>query len=295
MRDIIKVLPNFKKFNAYIEDVKKYVTPIMLSGMNDSGKVHFAYSTHFYVERPICIVTYNELQAKKIMKDLQYFTNDVCYFPKREIITYDYLTESKENSYSRISTLNKIHNGQAKVVVTTIEAVTQKIIHEEDLYKNYIKLKANETINLEEVKEKLVKLGYERCDIVDTKGQFSVRGGIVDIAISENLGIRMELWGDEIDSIRYFDIFSQRSTDKCDDITIYPAHEFVLTRDISEIIKDIKKAGKNITEEYVEMENLTSIDDSVWPAEGRELTDNYGNTYQRAVSGVRYFPLRVKP
>ena len=73
MKDIIKVLPNYKKFNAYIEDVKKYVTPIMLSGMNDSGKVHFAYSTHFYAERPICIITYNELQAKKIMRELQYF------------------------------------------------------------------------------------------------------------------------------------------------------------------------------------------------------------------------------
>ena len=81
MNDIIKILPNYKKFNSYIEDVKANVNPIMLSGLTDSGKVHFAYSTMFYSEKPICIITYNELQAKKIIKDLEYFTQDINYFP----------------------------------------------------------------------------------------------------------------------------------------------------------------------------------------------------------------------
>ena len=67
----IKVLPNFKKYNSYIEDVKNNVNPIMLSGLTDTGKVHFAYSTSFYTEKPIVIITYNELQAKKIAKDFE--------------------------------------------------------------------------------------------------------------------------------------------------------------------------------------------------------------------------------
>ena len=60
----MKIVPNVKKYKAYIEDVKNKVTPIMISGLTDSGKIHFAYSTSFYTEKPICIVTYNELQAK---------------------------------------------------------------------------------------------------------------------------------------------------------------------------------------------------------------------------------------
>jgi transcription-repair coupling factor (superfamily II helicase) len=71
MNDIVKILPNYKKFNSYIQDVKQGITPIMLSGLTDSGKIHFAYSTLFYSEKPICIVTYNELQAKKIIPILQ--------------------------------------------------------------------------------------------------------------------------------------------------------------------------------------------------------------------------------
>ena len=77
MDESIKILPNFKKFNSYIDDVKQGISPIMLSGLTDVAKIHFAYSTFFYIEKPICIVTYNELQAKKIIKDLQYFTNKV--------------------------------------------------------------------------------------------------------------------------------------------------------------------------------------------------------------------------
>ena len=66
-------MPNVKKFNDYIFDVKKGVNPIMLSGLTDVGKIHMAYSTRFYTEKPICIITYNELQAKKLIKDLTYF------------------------------------------------------------------------------------------------------------------------------------------------------------------------------------------------------------------------------
>ena len=109
MDEIIKVLPNFKKFNSYIEDVKNGINPIMLSGLTDVAKIHFAYSTFFYAEKPICIVTYNELQAKQLIKDLQYFTDDITYFPKREILAYDFLAESKDSLYARISVLNKIY------------------------------------------------------------------------------------------------------------------------------------------------------------------------------------------
>ena len=261
MNDIVKILPNFKKFNDYISNVKDNTTPIMLSGLTDSGKVHFAYSTYFYAEKPICIITYNELQAKKIIRNLEYFENNINYFPKKEILAYDYLAESKDITYSRIACLNEIHKKQAKIIVTTIEALSQKIIPEDVLYKNILELKIGDVINLEEIKQKLVLLGYERQDVVENKSEFSVRGGIIDVAISEKHGIRIELWGDEIDSIRTFDINTQRSLEKRENIKIYPAHEFLLDKPLEEVAKDIQ--DQRDKEEILEG-NFTNKIDKYW-------------------------------
>lgn len=194
MNEIVKILPNFKKYNDYIENVKKLTSPIMLSGLTDVAKVHFAFSTFFYAERPICIITYNELQARKIIKDLQYFSNKIDFFPKREIVSYDFLAESTDTSYDRINCLNNIYNKKAKIIVTTIEAVSQEIISKEALYANILKLKKNDTVNLEEIKLKLHRLGYERQELVENKAEYSVRGGIIDIAVSNKDGIRIELF-----------------------------------------------------------------------------------------------------
>lgn len=184
MNSLIKVMPNVKKFNDYMFDVKTNKTPIMLSGLTDIGKVHLAYSTRFYSEKPICLVTYNELQAKKLIKDLKFFGEKIDFFPKREIITFDYIAESKDALFDRISVLNNIVNQKSKIVVTTIEAAMQKMITKENLYKFVMKLKNGDTVSLNDLKERLVRLGYERYDLIEGKGQFSVRGGIVDIATS---------------------------------------------------------------------------------------------------------------
>ena len=272
MNDIVKILPNFKKFNDYISNVNDNTSPIMLSGLTDSGKVHFAYSTYFYAEKPICIITYNELQAKKIIRNLEYFENSINYFPKKEILAYDYLAESKDITYSRIACLNEMHKKQAKIIVTTIEAVSQKIIPEDVLYKNILELKIGDVINLEEIKQKLVLLGYERQDVVENKSEFSVRGGIIDVAISEKQGIRIELWGDEIDSIRTFDINTQRSLEKQENIKIYPAHEFLLDKPLEEVAKDIQ--DQRDKEEILEG-NFTNKIDKYW----NKFYNNPDNTF----------------
>ena len=265
MDESIKILPNFKKFNSYIDDVKQGISPIMLSGLTDVAKIHFAYSTFFYTEKPICIVTYNELQAKKIIKDLQYFTNKVEYFPRREILSYDYLAESKDISNERINCLNNIYSKKAKIIVTTIESASQKIVTKNELYKNIVEIKENSIIELEELKKKLFYLGYERRDLVENAGEYSIRGGIIDIGITKETGIRIELWGDEVDSIREFNIMSQRSTEKVKTAKIYPATEFVLERNIEEVISDILNDfdEEKVAEDIEEIKNgnyLSKVD-----------------------------------
>ena len=260
MNEEVKILPNFKKFNNYMNNVKIGTSPIMLSGLTDVAKVHFAYSTYFYSEKPICIITYNEMQAKKLINDLKYFSNDIEYFPRREILAYDYLAESKDNSYERIKTLNSIYTKKASIIVTTIEAVSQEIISKESLYKNIFELKQGEAIDLDEIKEKLTDLGYERVDLVENQCQYSIRGGILDIALSKEKGVRIELWGDDIDSIREFQIDTQRSIKEVKKILIYPATEFVLEDSIENILKKIPEENEEDIAEIKEKNYLNKID-----------------------------------
>src|SRR5699024_10868093 len=127
------------------------------------------------------------------------------------------------------------------IIVTTIEALTQKLPPKDVLYKNILHFKIGDIYSLDEIKKKLVNLGYVRCDLIEGRGQFSIRGGILDISISEKIGVRIEFWGDEVDSIRNFAIISQRSINTLDKVEIYPAHEYILERPIEDVCKEIRK------------------------------------------------------
>ncbi len=240
MNTLIKMLSNSKKFNSYIENIKNKKSPVMLTGLTDVSKTYFTYGTSKYLKRKICIITYNEIQAKRLVKDISYFDENVVLLPKREIVTYDYVAESKDLPYERIEALNKIYENKAPIIVTTIEALMQRIIPKNVLYKNLLSFNVGKTYNLEDIKKNLILLGYTRCDLIEAKGQFSVRGGILDIAITDKKGVRIEFWGDDVDSIRYFNISSQRSTEMIDEVTIYPCHEFVLDRNLEEVCKEIE-------------------------------------------------------
>ena len=253
MNTILGELGKNLKFCEYVKNIENKKSPIAISGLTDVGMAQILAGTREFVKKPICLITYNEIQAKKIVNDLKYFTDKVIYLPKKEIVTYDYIAESKDLPYERIDALNKLQEMKTGIVVTTIEAVSQKMISKEALYKNIIKLKIGEQHNLEDIKQKLVNLGYVRYDLIDGKGQFSIRGGIVDISITEKTGVRIEFWGDEVDSIRNFNIISQRSTENIKEVTIYPAHEYLLVDNIDTVIEKIN--NKIYTEELQKQVN----------------------------------------
>ena len=240
MKIITEKLLNNEQFNSYIKEAQNKTSPIYLLGLTDVSKSYIPSTTLKLLKRPICIVTYNELQAKELFKYCKYFSKDTVLFPKKEITTYDVEAQSKDLLYERIETLNKLYKNEAEIVILPIEAIMQPIISKSTLYENIIKFEVSKTYNLEELKEKLIKLGYERCELIEGRGQFSIRGDIIDISMSEIEGARIELWGDEVDSIRYFNISSQRSIENLQEVEIYPANEELgeTTSNVIEYIND---------------------------------------------------------
>ena len=291
MKFLIQNLEESTKFKELSKNIQQKQSPIAISGLTDVEKVRMITAILQSVNDLICVVTYNELQAQKLWKDLKAIGQNALYFPKREIAAYDYIAQSKDLPYERIAVLNQIMLAQTKkqnvdktqgnkkenkqeievnnlkskektedfeskqekiIIVTTMEAIMQKMVTKQTLYQNKLEFKVGNNYELETIKETLVTLGYERNDLVENKGQFSVRGGIVDIGLSEKIGVRIEFWGDEVDSIRYFQIASQRSTQMLQEITIFPAHEF--------IVDNLEQAIKKIEEKYPnEKEDIEQI------------------------------------
>ncbi len=251
MNTILGDIGKSKKFVDLIKNIENKTSPISISGLTSVGMVQLISAINEFSKKPICIVTYNEIQAKQIYENLKYFTQKVILFPKKEIVTYDYVAESKDLPYQRIDALNEIISKKNNIIVTTIEAAMQKLPAKETIYKNELNFKVGETYDLEKIKMQLINLGYTRCELIESRGQFSVRGGILDISLNEKTGIRIEFWGDEVDSIRNFNINSQRSINTLEEAKIYPAHEYILETKIENIIKNINE--KQVTKEQQEI------------------------------------------
>lgn len=252
MNTILAELGRNPKFIELLNKIENNESPVVISGLNDMGLIQIGTAINEFGKKPILILTYNEIQAKKIYEDILYFTDKVELFPKKEILTYDYVAESKDIPYKRIDVLNKIKTRKNLIVIASIETVMQKIPEKRALYKNEFKFKLGESYNLESIKKKLIQLGYTRCDLIEGRGQFSIRGGIIDIATGETTGIRVELWGDEVDSIRIFNISTQRSISNKETAVIYPAHEYILEQDIESICEKIKNNNRNVDDRIVE-------------------------------------------
>ena len=279
------ILSNIGKNPKFVELVKNIETkkgPVAISGLTGVGEIQQIAAINEFTKKPICIITYNKIQAQSMVEDLKYFTDKVVLFNPKDIVTYDYIVESQDLLYERMKALNEIYCKKNLIVVTTIEAVMQKIISKSALYKNVINFEVGSEYNLEQLKQKLINLGYSRSDMVEGKGQFSIRGGIVDIAQEENEGVRIEFWGDEIDSIRNFNITTQRSIKNIEKATIYPTTEFVLENDIESVCKEIlakyPEAGEDI--ELIKNESYISKIDKYFNCfyKNQETILNYLNS-----------------
>ena len=225
--------------------------PILVFGLSESQKSHAVSSLLYPLDRQCLYITYNHIQAQSIYNDLKfYMEDDVMLLPPRDIVLYVVAAHSTDVSGQRLKVLEAFALGEIRVVVASIEALLCLQTPPEIFRKGLIRVEVGQILPLDSLAHRMVELGYERVPTVEGPGQFSIRGGIVDIyPLTMDGPCRIEFFDDEVDSIRLFDPLSQRSTDKLAGVSISSARELVLTpeslaRGIEGIRRDFTSATR---------------------------------------------------
>ena len=226
-------LLELQEYDNLVQALKSGKGPLQVTGTLDSQKVHLMYelgeASAFAWK---LVVTYDDTRAKEIYDDFRSFTSQVWLYPAKDLLFYSADIHGNLMTRQRIAVLRHLMEDKEGVVVTTMDGLMDHLLPLKYLREQSISVESGQVIDLDVWKERLVAMGYERMAQVDGMGQFSIRGGIVDIfPLTEEVPVRIELWDDEVDSIRTFDLESQRSVEQLENITIYPAAEVVLSGD----------------------------------------------------------------
>ena len=246
---------------AGIEQLKKdfEVTgqPVMISGCIDTQKIHLVHAAvNDYRFR--LIITGDEAKAREMQEDSRFFDKSSIYYPAKDFIFYSADVHGNQLAGERLRCIQKIIAAQDNktniTVITTIDGCVDMIMPLQRYRDNIIHFKNSDIIDTEKLISKLVGIGYTRVPMIDGQGQFAVRGGIIDIfSYTDETPVRIELWDDEIDSIRFFDVESQRSVEKIQTYDVFPATEWILSED--EIDAGFEKVKDEVEKQLVTLGN----------------------------------------
>lgn len=240
MKFLDKILRETKQFDLICSAINqnKYAA---ITGVTTVHKANIISALcHFKNVRAFCVAQ-NELEAQTLCNDLCVMGMRACVYPSRDFTFINVSGESHEYEHQRLSVLQKIINNECDVVIACLDAASQYTIPKDVLADTTIKLQSGTEISIEKLTKVLILLGYERTTLVEGVGQFAVRGGIVDLFMPHaQYPVRIEMFGDEIDTINYFDILTQRRTDYCESILLTPSTE-VLISDKEALAQKIRK------------------------------------------------------
>lgn len=246
---------------AGIEQLKKdfEVTgqPVMISGCIDTQKIHLVHAAiNDYRFR--LIITSDEAKAREMQEDSRFFDKSSIYYPAKDFIFYSADVHGNQLAGERLRCIQKIIAAQDNktniTVITTIDGCVDMLMPLQRYRDNIIHFKNSDIIDTEKLISKLVGIGYTRVPMIDGQGQFAVRGGIIDIfSYTDETPVRIELWDDEIDSIRFFDVESQRSVEKIQTYDVFPATEWILSED--EIDAGFEKVKDEVEKQLVTLGN----------------------------------------
>lgn len=231
METLFAPLGELEEYDQLIRGIKQGEFPVQLIGCMDTQESHMIYGTG-RDKRIRLVITHNEVRAKELVEDLKLYDHDVMYYPAKDFIFYSADVHGQAIVKERLKVIKRLLEKEPLTVVTTLDGGMDYCLPFERYQENRIHVAEEEILDLEEFKKNLVAIGYENTGQVQKEGEFSVRGGIIDIfPLTEECPYRIELWGDEVDGIRRIDVESQRSVETVSEIEIYPATEIFLEED----------------------------------------------------------------
>lgn len=301
MKTFTSPLKELKEFNDMKDNLKLKNTPVQITGCIDSQKCHIISGLGEGYPWKL-IITYSDMKAKEIYEDYKLYDKSVYIYPAKDIIFYSADIHGNALVKDRLKILRKLIEKEPVTIITTLDGGMDKILPLDFLNESVINIEEASAIDFTKLQEKLIHLGYERLGQVEGPGEFAVRGGILDIyPPTEDCPYRIELWGDEVDSIRSFDVNSQRSIENVKSLKVYPAAEMILSRDrmvqgLKRIDDETKQYVAKLREQFKteEAARIKSIidefKDNIVSFQGAVGIDSYINYfYDKTVSLFDYF------
>ena len=228
--------------------------PVLVSGCTDGAKAHLVSALRGKKKRGSykVIVTADENKAKEWVENYRFFGEDAVYFPAKDPLFYSADVHGNAIAKERLRGIESIIKGQGGVFVLSVDALMDRVVPLAEIKKNRVMISLETEVSEQDITKKFTAMGYERTPFVEAAGEFAVRGGIVDIyPFTSDCPYRIELWGEEVDSIRSFDAQSQRSIEEVKSLTVYPATEIVLSEErISQGLKKIEAEYQDLKETF---------------------------------------------
>ncbi len=231
METLLAPLRELEEYTQLKLAVEKKDTPASVTGGVDTQKAHLIFGLRDACEIRL-IVTHNEIRAREIVEDCRMYDRNVMYYPAKDLIFYSADVHGRAIVKERLKAVKAIAEGGPLTIVTTVDAGMDACIPFGKYIENKISIAAGDELDLPETEKKLAAMGYENVSQVEREGEFSVRGGILDVfPLTEEAPVRVDFWGDEVDSIRSIEVESQRSVEELETVDILPAAEVFMDAD----------------------------------------------------------------
>jgi len=250
---------HYTKARETLDLIESGAKLVQIEGLAAAAKGLMLAGVFAETRRTALLLTYTYEQAERIAEDLPHYgipKEQVMFYPPSDSLIYEEGTPDYSIIGERFEALHALAAGKAVVVVAPVNAALRRTMPREMLTECNVEVATGEDLDLDGFCARLVRMGYEHTDVVDRHGEFSRRGGMVDVyASNSDNPLRIELFGDEVESIRHFDTASQRSVDKVPSTVILPAREVLLSeenapkavarirRELDAQLKSLEKSG----------------------------------------------------
>lgn len=276
MQTLLAPLGELEEFTQLKIAVEKGNTPVNVIGGIDTEKCHLIYGLQELGDIQL-IITHNEIRAKEIMEDYRMYDRQVLYYPAKDLIFYSADVHGQAIVRERLKVIKAIMGQQAPLtIVTTIDAGMDYCLPLERYQEKRIEIREGDELELCNIQEQLSEMGYEHTAQVEREGEFSIRGGILDIfPLIEESPVRIDLWDTEVDTIRSIDVESQRSVENLETVEIYPAAEIFMSGD--EAAAGLHAIDREMERCTAELKRLGKKEEA---ARLRQNVDNFRETFE---------------